>query len=182
MSHTFRRIRSGALAAAALLFLTVAATPGTAQALATAPVDARSMDAAATSLSLTSAELASAASELELGAALREADDPTRGEELRLAGRYYHHAGELEKARAVLVAAGRAFYAAGDHRSAAHTFVDASQVADEAGNSMGAWSAAHLAGAVLREGELDAKERDAVLARVKVVDREYSLLERGPGS
>lgn len=182
MARTHRRNRFMAHAAATLTLAILVAVPSTAQTV----TDGGSADAVLVrsleTLASDRSDIANAAAELETAAVLLAADDPSRAEDLRLAGRYYHHAGQLEKSRVALVAAGRAFYAAGDHVTAAHTFIDASQVADEAGNSHGAWSAAHMAGAVLREGDVDLEDRKAVLARVQFVDRELSLTERGLGS
>ena len=182
MARTRRHSSTAAVAAAALAIATLVAVPGTAQTVTDGGSADAVLDVSLETLAPERSEIAEAAVELETAAGLLAADDPSRAEDLRLAARYYHHAGQLEKARVALVAAGRAFFARGDHVIAAHTFIDASQAAAEDGNTLGAWSAAHMAGAVLREGDVRPEDREAVLDRVRFVERELSLTERGLGS
>ena len=179
MARSHRHSTTAAVAAAALALATLVAVPGTAQTVTGDRSADAALDVSLETLAAERPDVAEAAVELESAAGLLAPDDPSRAEDLRLAGRYYHHAGQLEKARAALVAAARAFFVRGAHATAAHTLIDASMVAAEDGNTVGAWSAAHMAGVVLREGDVDLEDRKAVLARVRYAEREVSPTERG---
>ena len=181
MARTRRPVIATAVAAAALVLATLVSVPGTAQTVTDGGSADAALDVSLETLAPGRSDIAAAALEIETAAGLLAAEDPTRAEDLRLAGRYYHHAGQLERARVAFVAAGRAFFARGDHATAAHTFLDASQVAAEDGDRRGAWSAAHLAGAVLREGDVGPKDREAVLSRIRYVERVLPQTRRGLG-
>ncbi len=102
---------------------------------------------------------------------VREADalqagDPAGVEMLVVAGRLYHHGDDLREAYGALRRAGQLAYVVGMPARAAHTFLDAAQVAQERGRGAEAREAADMAGFVLRTAPLTSGERDAVLARV----------------
>lgn len=168
MTRTRRRSSLVAIAAAALTLTSLTSPPAVAQTLTDDPSLGETVAALEMTTSPTPEDLAEAAGELEVEAALLERDDPRRGERLRLAGRYYGHAGEFDQAYLALVASGRAFFASGRHATAAHAFVDAVEAANRSGRISRAWSAARLAGAVLREGRLAPDERQSVLARIRM--------------
>lgn len=93
-------------------------------------------------------------------------EDPERARNLRLAGRYYHHGGDLRAAYEALLAAGQAAYTAGDHALAADALLDAGIAAAENGEQAAAWRAAHKAGFVLRTRTFTPEERLRILGRV----------------
>lgn len=95
-------------------------------------------------------------------------DHPERDDNLRLAARLYHHAGDLESAWRTMVNAGVAAYRLGDAVRAGNDLVDATVVAVEAGHASRAWDTAHKVGFVLRTAELGAAERLAILERIQV--------------
>lgn len=99
-------------------------------------------------------------------ALLLDDTDPGKAENLRLAGRLYHHAGRLESARIATLNAGVAAYRSGRDALAAHIFMDAAEVAAQTRVPGAARSAAERAGWVLRQGRLSGDERTAVLDRV----------------
>lgn len=93
-------------------------------------------------------------------------DDPGRAQNLRLAGRYYHHAGKLGDAYRAMVDAARAAHAGGQHALAANMLLDAGIAAAENGKQGAAWSAAHKAGHLLRTQAFTPVERLRILERV----------------
>lgn len=118
----------------------------------------------------TTGDYEEAADHLVTTAMLMEEGDVDRATNLRLAGRLYHHARSLEKARFALLDAGISAFEAGEAALAAHIFLDAAEVAQEQGVPGAAESAAERAGWVLREGVLTAAERRDVLDRVRYGD------------
>jgi len=106
---------------------------------------------------------------------VREAQSAGLGEgdlarTLRLAGRLYDHAGELEAARRTLEEAGVDAYRAGQAVLAANMFLNAAQAAWRNGDKQGAWMAAERAGYVLRTSDVPATTRERILARIRYVD------------
>lgn len=93
-------------------------------------------------------------------------DDAERAQNLRLAGRYYHHAGKLGDAYRAMVDAARVAHAVGQHALAANMLLDAGIAAAEDGKQAAAWSAAHKAGHLLRTQPFDSVERLRILERV----------------
>lgn len=93
-------------------------------------------------------------------------EDAERAQNLRLAARYYHHAGRLGDAYRAMVDAARAAHAAEQHALAANMLLDAGIVAAEDGKQAAAWSAAHKAGHLLRTESFDSVERLRILGRV----------------
>lgn len=89
---------------------------------------------------------------------------------LRLAGRLYDHAGDLEAARRTLEQAGVDAYRAGQAVLAANMFLNASQAAWRNGDKQGAWMAAERAGYVLRTSDVPAATRERILSRIRYVD------------
>lgn len=171
MTHLTRRAAHALLAGTAVLAVAaLAAFPAEAQTL-TDPAGSLTGVSEA-SIVPSEADLTRMADDLSREATLLADDDPRKAATLRLAGRYYHHAGELEASRRALIDAGRAYYRIGEHRLSSHAFLDASQVAGEAGDARAAQEAADMAGAVLRSAELSRKERDEILSRVSYQDRE----------
>lgn len=104
------------------------------------------------------------------------ADDAERDDNLRLAARLYHHAGELESSWRTMVNAGVAAYRLGDAVQAGHDLVDATLVAVEAGNVPRARDTADKVGYVLRTTELAPEDRLAILERVQV---RYRFVQKG---
>lgn len=93
-------------------------------------------------------------------------DDSERALNLRLAGRYYHHAGKLGDAYRAMLDAARAAHAVGQHALAANMLLDAGIAAVEDGKQGAAWSAAHKAGHLLRTQYFTPVERIRILGRV----------------
>ncbi|MFW6192259.1 MAG: hypothetical protein ACOC83_02140 [Gemmatimonadota bacterium] len=93
-------------------------------------------------------------------------DDSGRARNLRLAGRYYHHAGKLGDAYRAMLDAARAAHAGGQHALAANTLLDAGIAATEDGKQGAAWRAAHRAGYLLRTEHFTPVERLRILERV----------------
>lgn len=179
MTHLTRRITTAlTAAAAAVAVLALTTLPAEAQTI-TDPAASMAESVEVTILPAAD-ELETMADDLASEAATLSDEDPKRAEALRLAGRYYHHAGQLEKSRKTLIEAGLAFNRIGEHRLSSHAFLDASEAAVEAGDTRAALEAADMAGAVLRTGGLSAKERGEILSRVSYVDREVSP-PRWPG-
>ncbi len=179
MTHLTRRI-SAALTAAAAAVAVVALTTLPAEAQTITDPAASMAEGVEVTILPSAGELATMADDLASEAARLSDEDPERAEALRLAGRYYHHAGQLEKSRKTLIEAGLAFHRVGEHRLSSHAFLDASEVAVEAGDTPAALEAADMAGAVLRSGDLSAKEREEILSRVSYVERDVSP-QRWPG-
>lgn len=153
-----------ALAAAVLL----AAVPDA----AVADPDRTALELRSTAMTLANdGELVEAAGYLVRTADDLESDDPERDDNLRLAARLYHHAGELEDAWRAMVNAGVAAYRLGDGQRAANDLVDATVVAVQAGNAGRAWSTAEKVGYVLRTADLEPEVRLAILERVKISHR-----------
>lgn len=100
------------------------------------------------------------------------ADDTEKDDNLRLAARLYHHAGQLEDSWRTMVNAGVAAYRTGDALRASHDLVDATVVAMQAGNSIRAWDTAEKVGFVLRTADLQPEERLAILERITIQARE----------
>lgn len=94
-------------------------------------------------------------------------DDSERARNLRLAGRYYHHAGKLGDAHRAMVDAARAAHAGGQHALAANILLDAGLAAAEDGKESAAWRAAHKAGYILRTQALALDDRLGILGRVR---------------
>lgn len=94
-------------------------------------------------------------------------DDSGRAQNLRLAGRYYHHAGKLGDAYRAMEDAARAAHAGGQHALAAHVLLDAGIAAAEDGKQNAAWRAAHKAGYILRTQTFAPDERLRILGRVR---------------
>lgn len=111
-------------------------------------------------------DLAEAADFLVETAADLDPRDVEKARNLRVAGRYYHHAGDLEAAYEAMLAAGQAAYAAGDYSLAADVLLDAGIAAAEDGKQGAAWRAAHKAGYVLRTQSFTPEERLRILGRV----------------
>lgn len=105
-------------------------------------------------------------------AAMLEENDQEKDDNLRLAARLYHHAGELDASWRAMVNAGVAAYRLGDAVRAGHDLVDATVVAVQAGNSIRAWDTAEKVGYVLRTADLLPDERLAILERVRVQQRD----------
>lgn len=93
-------------------------------------------------------------------------DDTERARNLRLAGRYYHHAGKLGDTYRAMLQAARAAHAGGQHALAANMLLDAGIAAAEDGKQGAAWSAAHKAGHLLRTQYFTPVERLRILGRV----------------
>lgn len=123
----------------------------------------------------TTGDYAEAADHLVTTAMLMEKGDVDRATNLRLAGRLYHHARSLEKARFAMLDAGVAAFEAGESALAAHIFLDAAEVALEEGVPGAAQSAGERAGWVLRQGDLSAAERRSVLDRVRYRDTDLEI-------
>lgn len=173
MTHLTRRTAHALLAGTAVLAVAaLAAFPAEAQTLTDPAGPLTGVSEA--SIVPSEADLTRMADDLAREATLLADDDSRKPATLRLAGRYYHHAGELEASRRALIDAGRAYYRIGEHRLSSHAFLDASQVAGEAGDARAALAAADMAGAVLRLAELSREERDEILSRVSYLDREMT--------
>lgn len=171
MTHRLRCTARALLSAAAVAAVAaLASLPAEAQTI-TEPA-ASLTDVADVSILPSEADLSAMADALAEEAGTLSEDDPRRAETLRLAGRYYHHADDLESSRKLLVEAGLAYHRIGEHRLSAHAFLDASEVAAEAGDRGSALEAADMAGAVLRASGLNGKMRDQILSRVTYADRE----------
>lgn len=154
----------GALAALAAVLLLVATTgPVLADPDATAYEQRR-----AAMVMANDGDLVEAAEYLVLAVGQLAADDPEQDDNLRLAARLYHHAGDLDAAWRTMVNAGVAAYRLGDAVRAGNDLVDATVVAVEAGHASRAWDTAHKVGFVLRTAELEAGERLAILERIQV--------------
>lgn len=117
-------------------------------------------------------DLVGAADHLVRATAVLATDDTGRDDNLRLAARLYHHAGDLEAAWRTMVNAGVAAYRLGDGVQAGHDLVDATVVAVEAGHASRAWDTAHKVGFVLRTSDLEARDRLAILERIRVNHRD----------
>lgn len=99
-------------------------------------------------------------------------ENPEKDDNLRLAARLYHHAGDFDRSWRAMVNAGVAAYRMGDAERAAHDLVDATVVAVQAGNSIRAWDTAEKVGYVLRTADLLPDERLAILDRIRYHQRE----------
>lgn len=117
-------------------------------------------------------QLEEAAEFLILTAADLSDDDQEKDDNLRLAGRLYHHAGKLDAAWRTMVNAGVAAYRLGDARQAGHDLVDATVVAVQTGDAIRAWDTAEKVGYVLRTTDLAPEERMVILERIRIEPRE----------
>lgn len=162
-----RRLRPALAALVATLLLATTPLPGLAD------PDRSAADLRRTAITMGNlGELAEAADFLVETVEKLAADDPERDDNLRLAARLYHHAGNLESSWRTMVNAGVAAYSVGDAKQAGHDLVDAAEVASQAGNSIRAWNTVDKVGFVLRTSELSADDRLAILDRVQVFLRE----------
>lgn len=94
--------------------------------------------------------------------------DVEKAKVLQMAGRLFHHDGDLERARETTLRAGEAAYEAGDGVFAANLFVDAAQAAIEDERPLDAWSAVLRAWDVLHMRPVGRLERAAILGRVRM--------------
>lgn len=168
-SPTTRRFSALAALAATLMLLAVP------QAAAADPEDDSALEQRRIAMQMANAgELVDAGDYLVRAAARLAEGDEEKDDNLRLAARLYHHAGELEASWRTMVNAGVAAYRLGDAVRAGNDLVDATVVAVQAGNSLRAWDTAEKVGYVLRTADLLPEERLAILERIQVQPREAS--------
>lgn len=94
-----------------------------------------------------------------------------RARSLALAGRLYHHAGNLHRAHRTMMRAGLAAYHAADPVLSVRLFLDAAQAAVEDGDAELAWRSAERAGYVIRTTDFTARQKLTLLGRVTYTDQ-----------
>lgn len=165
----------GTTAAAAALFLwapAVQAMPATEAGICTAE-EVKRGNAEATEVQrealrfMKDGKAEKAADRLLRAVELRADCDELMFDDLRLAARLYHAAGEVERARATMLRAAEHAVWTGDPGRAAHTYVDAALLAAERGLRAEADDAAGRAEMLARSPLLSTRERVAIVGRIQ---------------
>jgi hypothetical protein len=99
-------------------------------------------------------------------AALRDAGDPQRIDNLRQAGRLFHYAGVSERARSVMEQAADAALAAGDVKTAAAAYLDAAFLAQDVKRIEDARRMIEKARLLTNSPLLSAEEKSVILERI----------------